>query len=117
PAAGEPQRLERLRRRHLVHEVQVDVEEVGLARRTMDHVRVPDLLGEGPPAHADVTAPSAAEPTSVAYFASAPVRYRGAGARQRSRRRASSGASTSRSIRPRATSIVIRSPSPTTAAR
>ena len=31
-APGQPQRLERLRRRHFVHEVQVDVQQVGLAR-------------------------------------------------------------------------------------
>ena len=42
--AGEPQRLERLRARHLVHEVQVDVEQRRLARPLVDDVRLPDLL-------------------------------------------------------------------------
>ncbi len=44
---GGAQTVERLRRRHLVHEVQVDVEEVGFAGRGTDHVAVPELLGEG----------------------------------------------------------------------
>ena len=43
-APGQPQRLEGLRRRDLVHEVQVDVEEVGLAVLVPDEVGVPDLL-------------------------------------------------------------------------
>ena len=44
-AAGEPQALERLRAGHLVHEVQVDVEQVGRAVGATPHdVRVPDLL-------------------------------------------------------------------------
>ena len=61
-AAGQPQPLEGLRRGHLVHEVQVDVEQVGLrtrvrlgaerlaarsvGERAIDDVRVPDLLGQ-----------------------------------------------------------------------
>ena len=43
-AAGEPQRLERLRARHLVDEVQVDVEQRRLARLLVDDVRLPDLV-------------------------------------------------------------------------
>ena len=42
--AGEPQRLERLRARHLVDEVQVDVEQRRLARPLVDDVRLPDPL-------------------------------------------------------------------------
>ena len=45
-AARQPQRLERLRARHLVHEVQVDVEQRRLARPLVDDVRVPDLVEE-----------------------------------------------------------------------
>ena len=41
-SAGEPQPVERLRRRHLVDQVQVDVEERGLARRLVDDVALPD---------------------------------------------------------------------------
>ncbi len=72
--AGEPKAIERLRRGHLVHEVEIHVQQVRLSGRPVDDVGIPDLLGQGPGAHADVTAPSAAEPTSFAYFASAPVR-------------------------------------------
>src|SRR5207249_8496281 len=36
-----------LRRRHLVDQVEVDVEEVGLAGRAADDMRVPDLLSQG----------------------------------------------------------------------
>lgn len=44
---GLPQAVERLRTRHLVHEVEVDVEEVGVAVLALDHdVVVPHLLGE-----------------------------------------------------------------------
>src|SRR5690242_21432126 len=46
-AAREPQPVEGLRRRHLVHEVQVDVEQVRLAGRTADDVLVPHLLRQG----------------------------------------------------------------------
>ena len=45
-AAGQTQAVERLRRRHLVHEVQVDVEQVGLALGPVDHVALPHLLAE-----------------------------------------------------------------------
>ena len=44
--AGEPQPLERLRARHLVHEVEVDVEQRRLAGPLVDDVRVPDPLEE-----------------------------------------------------------------------
>jgi hypothetical protein len=41
--------VEGLRAGHLVHEVQVDVDEVGLAVLALhDEVVVPDLLGQGP---------------------------------------------------------------------
>ena len=46
-AAGEPQPVERLRRGHLVDEVEVDVEEVRLTLGGSDDVLVPDLLGQG----------------------------------------------------------------------
>ena len=47
PALG-AQAVERLRARDLVDEVQVDVDEVGLAVLALDdEVVVPDLLGEG----------------------------------------------------------------------
>ena len=45
-AAREAQPVERLRRRHLVHEVEIDVEEIGLALGVMDDVVRPDLLGQ-----------------------------------------------------------------------
>ena len=45
-AVGQPQALEGLRAGHLVDEVQVDVEQVGLALARPHHVAVPDLLGE-----------------------------------------------------------------------
>jgi hypothetical protein len=46
-AAGEAQPVERLGRGDLVHEVEVDVQQVGLAvRRGADDVAVPDLLAE-----------------------------------------------------------------------
>ena len=41
-AAGETQPVERLRRRDLVDQVEVDVEERRLARRLVDHVALPD---------------------------------------------------------------------------
>ncbi len=41
-----PEAVERLRARDLVHEVEVDVEQVGLAFAGVDDVPVPDLLGE-----------------------------------------------------------------------
>ena len=44
---GQPEAVERLRAGDLVHEVQVDVEQVGLARLARVHdVRVPHLLGQ-----------------------------------------------------------------------
>ena len=50
-AAVHPQALEGLRARHLVHEVQVDVEQGRLALGRRDDVLVPDLLEEGAPGH------------------------------------------------------------------
>ena len=44
-ATGQAQPVEGLRRGHLVDEVEVDVEQVGLAGRGVDDVAVPDLLG------------------------------------------------------------------------
>ncbi len=43
---GQPQPLERLRAGHLVHEMHVDVEQVGLVVCTADDVSVPDLVRE-----------------------------------------------------------------------
>ena len=43
-AAGHPEPVERLGRRDLVHQVQVDVQEVGLAVGAVDDVALPDLL-------------------------------------------------------------------------
>ena len=45
-SAVHAQPLERLRRRDFVHEVEVDVEHVGLAVGPMDDVLLPDLLTE-----------------------------------------------------------------------
>ena len=45
--AGNPQRLERLRRRDLVDEVQIDVQQVGLPLHTLRDVARPDLVQEG----------------------------------------------------------------------
>ena len=45
-AAGQPQPVKRLRAGDLVHQVQVDVEQVRLAVGGAHDVRVPDLLGE-----------------------------------------------------------------------
>ena len=48
PADAPPrqaQALESLRRGDLVHEVQVDIKEVGFAGRCADYVRIPELLG------------------------------------------------------------------------
>ncbi|MEJ7719604.1 MAG: hypothetical protein WKF58_03815 [Ilumatobacteraceae bacterium] len=47
-APVEAQRLERLRARHLVHEVEVDVEEIGLAVGSAHDVAVPDLVRQRP---------------------------------------------------------------------
>ena len=56
-AALGAQAVERLRAGHLVHEVQVDVDEVGLAVLALDdQVVVPDLLGEGAGAIRDADA-------------------------------------------------------------
>ena len=41
-----PEAVERLRAGDLVHEVEIDVEEIGLAVGTVHHVAFPDLLGE-----------------------------------------------------------------------
>ncbi len=46
--SGHPQPLERLWRCDLVHEVQVDVEQVGLAGSAPDDVVVPHLVEQGP---------------------------------------------------------------------
>ena len=51
-AAGLAQPVERLRAGHLVQQVQVDVEQIGLALRAAHHVGVPDLLGERTAHHA-----------------------------------------------------------------
>ena len=48
-AAGQPQAVERLRAGHLVDQVQVDEEQVGLTLRGVHDVCVPDLLGQRPP--------------------------------------------------------------------
>ena len=40
----QPQPFERLRRRDLVDQMEVDIKEVGLAGRRMDHVRFPQFL-------------------------------------------------------------------------
>ena len=45
-AAAHAQAVERLRARHFVHEMQVDVDQVGLAGRGVHHVLVPHLLRE-----------------------------------------------------------------------
>src|SRR5690606_27810336 len=56
--SGEPQALERLWARHLVHEVEVDVEQVGCAVLALaHHVRVPDLLRQRA-AHGSSSRPS-----------------------------------------------------------
>ena len=47
PAPGEPQALERLGRRDLVHQVQVDVQQRRSARHRVHDVGIPDLLEEG----------------------------------------------------------------------
>ena len=46
PAAGQADAVEGLRAGDLVDEVEIDVEQVGLARRAAHHVAVPHLLGE-----------------------------------------------------------------------
>ncbi len=51
-AAGRPQPVERLRAGHLVQQVKVDIEQVGLALRAAHHVGVPDFLGERTAHHA-----------------------------------------------------------------
>ena len=43
-APGEPQAVERLRAGDLVDEVEVDVQQVGFARRGVHDVAIPDLL-------------------------------------------------------------------------
>ena len=48
---AEAKSLERLRRRHLMHEVEVDVQQVRLSHRAADQVFVPDLLGNGTSGH------------------------------------------------------------------
>ncbi|SIG01198.1 Uncharacterised protein [Mycobacteroides abscessus subsp. abscessus] len=52
-APSEPKTIECLRTGHLVHQVQVDIDEIGLARLTLTgsayhYVGVPDLLCQGP---------------------------------------------------------------------
>jgi hypothetical protein len=56
-AAGEPERLEGLRARDLVDEVEVDVEKGRLSRGLDDDVRVPDAVEQRPAAQ---RSPSAA---------------------------------------------------------
>ena len=46
--ARQAQPVEGLRRRHLVDQVQVDEEQVGLTVGRVDDVAVPDLLAQGP---------------------------------------------------------------------
>ena len=79
-ALREPQPLERLRRRHLVHEMQVDVQQVRLARGAPNDVAVPDLLRERPRGHgAEVSSSSSAGkpfPRIIASTASACARSR-----------------------------------------
>ena len=48
PPVGQPEAVEGLRGGDLVDEVQIDVEQIGLAVGPVDQVLVPDLLGEGP---------------------------------------------------------------------
>ena len=45
-AAGEPEGFERLRAGHLMDEMEIDVEEIRLAGRSMHDVALPDLLGQ-----------------------------------------------------------------------
>ena len=45
-ASRRAQSVEGLRARHLMHEVEVDIEEIRLTLRTAHHVRVPDLLSQ-----------------------------------------------------------------------
>ena len=45
-AAGDAQALERLRRRHLMDEMPVDIDQAGSVRLPIDHVVVPDLIVE-----------------------------------------------------------------------
>ena len=47
-ATGQPEAVEGLRAGDLVEEVQVDVQQVGLAFGLAHHVRLPDLLGQRP---------------------------------------------------------------------
>ena len=54
PASAQP--VEGLGRGHLVQQVEVDEEEVGLALGRVDDVRVPDLLGERARSHQRSTA-------------------------------------------------------------
>ncbi len=45
---GQAKAIERLGGGHLVHEVEVDVEEIGFARTAFgDHMSVPELVGQG----------------------------------------------------------------------
>ena len=45
-AAGEPQALERLRARHLVHEMPVDIDQAGAVRLLVDQMVGPDFVVE-----------------------------------------------------------------------
>ncbi len=57
----EPKSLERLRRRHLMDEMEVDVQEIKLARDPPDDVAVPDLFRERARGHgAEVSSSSSA---------------------------------------------------------
>ena len=46
-AAGKPQAFERLRARHFVHEMPVDIDQAGAVRLFVDQMVVPDLVVEG----------------------------------------------------------------------
>ena len=51
PAAAQSEAVECLGAGHLVDEVKVDVEQIGLAGCGVHHVAIPNLLGEGSPGH------------------------------------------------------------------
>ena len=53
-APAQPEPVERLRAGDLVHQVQVDVEQIGLALGMVHEVAVPDLLGERHRCHLDI---------------------------------------------------------------
>src|SRR2546425_3665874 len=55
---GEAQARKRLRRGHLVHQVEIDVDERRPLREPVHHVRVPDLLEQGAGDHPAAAAPA-----------------------------------------------------------